>query len=174
MPSPMRGVWAGAMLLAVAGAARAADVPDQFKAWGTFGKDIRWRTLGKRQADKMRQAGKTEAQIEFQRKTYDARHWPEVQLEAEKPRTAFTRAEKQQGCVLFARHYMDRVYYYTVPKADERISELRVFAAQGEFEPAERLTADAQTSLLFHFDAGLEAESGLEGVKVIGEAGTVG
>jgi len=57
------------------------------------------------------------------------------------------------------------------------IDELRfslVPRYQGEFEAANRLTADAQTSLLFHFDAGLEVESGLEGVKVIGEAGTVG
>ena len=151
MRNLMRGVLAAAVVFTSAGAARAAEAPDQFKAWGTLGKEIKWRIMPKRQADKMKADGKTAAQIEFQRKSYDARHWPEVQLEAEKPKTGFTRAEKQQGYVLFARHYMDRVYYYTIPRADERISELRAFAAQGEFEPV---------------TFGIHALRGLDAVKV--------
>jgi hypothetical protein len=57
------------------------------------------------------------------------------------------------------------------------IDELRfslVPRYEADFEPPTRLTADEQTSLLFHFDDGLSAESGLAGVKVTGEAGTVG
>ena len=129
MRNLMRGVLAAAVVFTSAGAARAAEAPDQFKAWGTLGKEIKWRIMPKRQADKMKADGKTAAQIEFQRKSYDARHWPEVQLEAEKPKTGFTRAEKQQGYVLFARHYMDRVYYYTIPRADATIHSLAIVDA---------------------------------------------
>jgi hypothetical protein len=64
-----------------------------------------------------------------------------------------------------------------VGEAKMLIDELRFSVAaryQGDFAPAERLSADELTSLLFHFDEGLAAESGLEGVEATGAAGTVG
>ena len=64
-----------------------------------------------------------------------------------------------------------------VGKARMLIDELRfslVPRYEADFEPPTRLTADEQTSLLFHFDDGLSAESGLAGIKVTGESGTVG
>ena len=57
------------------------------------------------------------------------------------------------------------------------IDELRFSRAwryDGGFEPPARLEADADTTLLLRFEGNLEAESGLEGCEVTGEAGTIG
>jgi hypothetical protein len=57
------------------------------------------------------------------------------------------------------------------------IDELRFSRAwryDGAFDAPDRLEADADTTLLLRFEGNLEAESGLEGCEVIGEAGTVG
>ncbi|MCD6359635.1 MAG: hypothetical protein J7M38_02150, partial [Armatimonadetes bacterium] len=50
----------------------------------------------------------------------------------------------------------------------------RTWRYSGDFDPADRLEADGDTTLLFHFDGDLQAESGLQGVDVTGEPGTVG
>jgi len=112
-----------------------AGPPEQFRVWGTLGQEIRWRTLGRATIDKLKAEGRTQAEIDYKRRYYDVREWPEVQLDSEKPNTLFTDLDKQKGYVLFGRHYMSRVYYYTVPRADERLRALKVFAAQGEYEP---------------------------------------
>jgi len=57
------------------------------------------------------------------------------------------------------------------------IDELRISHAlryEGPFDPPRRVEADAKTSLLFHFDGDLSAESGIEGVSVEGRAGMAG
>jgi len=113
----------------------AAEPPEQFEVWGTLGQQIQWRILDKATIDKLKTEGKTEAEIDYKRRYYDVREWPEVQLDSEKPALLPTDSERQRGYVIFGRHYMSRVYYYTVPRPDERLGALKAFAAQGEYEP---------------------------------------
>jgi len=110
----------------------AAEVPELFKVWGKIGPDVRYRIATQGEIDTGAKRGQT---AEYVRNLYDVRAWPEKQTPGQCPNTTFTDAEKKQGYVLFARHYMDRVFPYTIPHASERISEVRTFAAQGEYEP---------------------------------------
>jgi hypothetical protein len=113
----------------------AEPIPEQFTVWGAVGKDIAYRRCTPEQVEKMKKEGKTEAEIERANWTYDCRHWPEVQDEAQKPKTVFTDEEQRRGYVVFGRPYVQQVFYYTVPAAEERIGELSAFAAQGQYEP---------------------------------------
>lgn len=57
------------------------------------------------------------------------------------------------------------------------IDELRfspVMRYEGPFEAPTRLEADANSSMLFHFDGDLSAQSGIDGVSVVGRPGCAG
>ncbi|MDD5728143.1 MAG: DUF6067 family protein, partial [Victivallales bacterium] len=62
--------------------------------------------------------------------------WREVRNETASARPlVMTEEDKKAGYVLFTRHYMNYVYPSTIPAEDERLQTLKVFAAQGEYEP---------------------------------------
>ena len=46
-----------------------------------------------------------------------------------------TDAQKQAGCILFTRNYLEPVYYNTNPRPYEVKDELRLFVTPGEYEP---------------------------------------
>ncbi|HUT36923.1 MAG TPA: hypothetical protein VNE39_25800 [Planctomycetota bacterium] len=51
------------------------------------------------------------------------------------PPLAPTDAQKQAGCVLFTRNYLEPVYYNSNPRPYEVRNELKLFATPGEYEP---------------------------------------
>ncbi len=112
------------------------EAPELFASvWGKIGPDVHWRIADANETAGMKLQGKTD---EYAKAYYDLRTWPEKQIASEKPATAFTGAQKQQGYVLFARHYAKRVFDYTVPETGELLDQargLQAFAAQGQYEP---------------------------------------
>ncbi len=51
------------------------------------------------------------------------------------PEYEVTEEEKRKGYVIFAKNWMEDVYLNSIPRKDEVIKEIGVFASAGEFEP---------------------------------------
>jgi hypothetical protein len=64
-----------------------------------------------------------------------AEKWKDTTPTDDRPMPELTAADKSRGYALFARHWSEPIYPYTVPRADELNPELKAFASLGEYEP---------------------------------------
>lgn len=61
--------------------------------------------------------------------------WQEEPQPESEPLPALTEADRQQGFVVYARHYLECIYPQTRPRVEDLDPQLRLFATPGEYEP---------------------------------------